>query len=67
MAATYNMIGTAIHPVRQGMGCGFCLSELAQAIAADDLTFRPIEPKIAVHLSLVTKRTPISPLRQRCC
>lgn len=54
VAATYNAMGAAIHLVRHGMGCGFCLSE--HVLPTDDLTFRPITPKITVHLSLVTKK-----------
>ena len=57
VVATYNSIGGARHLVQQGVGCGFCLSNvLTQEMRMEGLAYRPLEPKISVNLSIITKK-----------
>lgn len=54
--ATYNLIYNATFMVEQGMGYGLCLENLVNTEGKRNLTFRPLEPELAVNAHLVVKK-----------
>lgn len=56
VVGTYNLIFNAALMVEEGMGCALTIDRLVDAMAAKDLCFRPLSPKLEVGLNLVWKK-----------
>lgn len=56
IAATYNLVYNASLMVDEGMGYALCLDKLVNTSADSRLCFRPLEPKLEVHLDIVWKK-----------
>lgn len=54
--ATYNLIYNATFMVEQGMGYALCLENLVNTEGRRNLTFRSLEPEMAVDAYLVVKK-----------
>lgn len=54
--ATYNLVYNATFMVERGMGYAFCLENLVNTEGNRNLTFRPMEPPLAVDLYIVSKK-----------
>lgn len=56
IVATYNLVYNASLMVDEGMGYALCLDKLVNTSADSRLCFRPLEPKLEVHLDIVWKK-----------
>lgn len=56
IVATYNLVYNASLLVAAGMGYALCLDKLVNTSAESPLCFRPLEPRMEVHLDIVWKK-----------
>lgn len=56
IVATYNLLYNATLMVEEGLGYALCLDKLANTSRESGLCFRPLEPKLEVHLNIVWKK-----------
>ena len=56
IVATYNLVYNASLLVAAGMGSALCLDKLVNTSAESPLCFRPLEPRMEVHLDIVWKK-----------
>lgn len=56
IVATYNLVYSASLLVAAGMGYALCLDKLVNTSEESPLCFRPLEPRMEVHLDIVWKK-----------
>lgn len=56
IVATYNLVYNASLLVAAGMGYALCLDKLVNTSEESPLCFRPLEPRMEVHLDIVWKK-----------
>lgn len=56
IVATYNLVYNASLLVAAGMGYALCLDKLVNTSEENPLCFRPLEPRMEVHLDIVWKK-----------
>ena len=56
IVATYNLVYNASLLVAAGMGYALCLDKLVNTSKESPLCFRPLEPRMEVHLDIVWKK-----------
>ena len=56
IVATYNLVFNASLMVATGMGYALCLDKLVNTSEESPLCFRPLEPRLEVHLDIVWKK-----------
>lgn len=56
IAATYNLLYNASLMVEEGFGYALCLDKLVNTTGGSPLCFRPLEPRLEVHLNLAWKK-----------
>ena len=59
IVATYNLLYNASHLVREGLGYAICLDKLVEE--GNDLTFRPLSPRLSSHLDIAWKKHQVFP------
>lgn len=56
IVATYNLVYNASLMVEEGLGYALCLDKLVNTSKGSSLCFRPLKPKMEVHLDIVWKK-----------
>ena len=61
IVATYILIYNAALMVEEGIGYALCLDKLVNTNVPSNLSFKPLEPLLETHLTLVWKRYQVFP------